>query len=418
MDQLAETMQVLSELQDEIRKAKENGILSPEQIIEIGLKYKSLDTKAKRLFGWQDLNNLLDRPYVTGEAFRCRVKAEEKKLKELSYSNDNIKEDVNEENSVEKQMIDLYKERTKTRDSFNSYRRLIREEARIDSFKESIIEAIRQMKPLPSINTPVIPESGSEAILMLADMHIGVKCNNFYNKYNSEIAYKRLSKAITDTMEYCKQNNVTKLNVINMGDMIHGIIHTDARLEQEFDIIQQITTAAEYITQALNKLLELPVEIHYYSVLDNHSRVMANKSEHIEKESLSKLIDWYIKARLENSRIIFEKNELDDGLGMLTLSNNKKVVFAHGHEDNINSSFSNFVGATKQFIDYALLAHYHSEKMKAFQGFKVIVSGSMVGTEQYALSRRLFGVPSQTLLIWDNLNNLHNISIDLSDIQE
>ena len=59
-----------------------------------------------------------------------------------------------------------------------------------------------------------------------------------------------------------------------------------------------------------------------------------------------------------------------------------------------------------------LLGHYHSEKAKSFQGAKVFVNGSIVGTEQYALSKRLFSNPSQTLLIFKE-NSLNNISIDL-----
>ena len=54
-----------------------------------------------------------------------------------------------------------------------------------------------------------------------------------------------------------------------------------------------------------------------------------------------------------------------------------------------------------------------SEKTKTFNGLKVIVNGSIVGTEQYALSKRLFSEPSQTLLIF-NGNNLINVSINLS----
>ena len=37
-------------------------------------------------------------------------------------------------------------------------------------------------------------------------------------------------------------------------------------------------------------------------------------------------------------------------------------------------------------------------------GAKVIVNGSVCGTEQYAFSKRLFGDPEQTLMIFDGIN--------------
>lgn len=424
MEIKVENLEELLKLKKDIQEDLAKGNISLDKAINYGIRYRQLDSYIKRnVYGWEDLNNEIGHLFACGEAYRNKVFREIKNNhrieQNLSYNKNEIKENVSDEDGFEKQLAELYKERTKARDTFNSYRRLLREDARIESFKESIINAIKTLPPLPAVDDLVITHNGAEAILMIADMHIGVKCNNFYNKYDSTIAYKRLMKTIDTAIAYCKLHNVTRLNVLNMGDNIHGIIHTNARIEQEFDVTQQIITAAEYLVQALDRLQRnVNAEIHYYSVLDNHSRVIANKSEHIEKENLSKIIDWHLRTRFLNEkgcRIIFEDNELDEGLGYLELNNGKKVVFAHGHEDNINNSFSNFIGATKQFIDYALLAHYHSEKMKSFQGFKVIVSGSLVGTEQYAISKRLFGSPSQTLLIFEN-GNLINVSIDLSNI--
>ena len=53
-----------------------------------------------------------------------------------------------------------------------------------------------------------------------------------------------------------------------------------------------------------------------------------------------------------------------------------------------------------------------SNKLKEFQGCRVIVSGSIVGTEQYAFSKRLFSKASQTLLIFED-ENLIDIKINL-----
>lgn len=255
-----------------------------------------------------------------------------------------------------------------------------------------------------------------EAVLLLSDLHIGVDCNNFYNTYNVEVAKERLNRLADYTIIYCNTHKVNKLNILNLGDLIHGVLHVSARVEQQMDVISQVMTASELISQFLIKVLNNVNCNHivYRSCSDNHARLIADKTQHIEKENLGKLIDWYIEERLHNTGIVFAKDNLDYSLGYFTLLNGKKCVFAHGHLDSIDKSLQNFVGATKQFIDYGFLSHYHSEKVKTFQGYTVFVNGSVVGTEQYALSKRLFSAPSQKLIIFED-GNVLDISIDLSN---
>ena len=137
---------------------------------------------------------------------------------------------------------------------------------------------------------------------MFSDLHLGVDCNNFYNKYNPEIAVKRVSRLVDRTIKYCKANDISRLTVINMGDMIHGIIHTNARIEAGLSVTEQIIKASEIISQALNRLQESASEVIYRSVVDNHARAMANKHEHIEKENFNKIIDWFVEERLKDSK--------------------------------------------------------------------------------------------------------------------
>ena len=47
-----------------------------------------------------------------------------------------------------------------------------------------------------------------------------------------------------------------KLNFLNLGDDIQGIIHVTSRLEEEVDVIQQVMIASEISADALNKLQE------------------------------------------------------------------------------------------------------------------------------------------------------------------
>ena len=317
------------------------------------------------------------------------------------------------EYSDEQEFVDQYKVITQNRDILNSYRKMIRDSARIDSFKDYLKECISELPKLPNFPYSIkVRTIGTEAVALLSDLHMGVNCDNFYNKYNLEVAIERLNKWTDNVLHYCDIMNVNKFHILNLGDMIHGLIHTSARVEQQFDVVSQIINAAELIAKALNKLSQAPIEILYRSCTDNHSRAVADLHSHIEQENFHRLIDWYLEERLAGTSIKFVNDNLDKSMGLFELENGKLVGFAHGHHDSINVSFQNFIGATKKFVDYICLGHYHCEKVKSFQGSTIIVNGSIVGTEQYANSKRLYSDPSQLLLIFDGNNRL-NISINL-----
>lgn len=370
---------------------------------------------------WNKLANFLG--LKSGESYRCWFKYKEKSNKFSQECCNKFDKEKTSSIPTDTKYIELYKQQTKTRDYLNAYRRTLRDEARIESLKDSIEACISKLKRLPKVRSnhelDMKKLSGNEAVLLLSDLHVGVECNNFYNKYNIDIAARRLSKLQDEVVHYCNLNDIDILNILNLGDMIHGIIHITSRIESQVDVIEQVMVAAELLSDFLNGLSNRlnSTELVYRSCTDNHSRVIADKSQHIEKENLSKLIDWYIKARLKNTTIVFDDNNIDDSLGLFTLISGKKCIFTHGHLDSIDKSLQNFIGATHEFINYAFFGHYHCEKMKSFQDYRVFINGSIVGVEQYALSKRLFSRPSQKLIIFNNKdNNIIDISIDL-DVQ-
>ena len=381
---------------------KEKGQYTIEELLKIGVMFKSLPLKKRN---WASLHQLLGVYNFSAEAYRHRVE------RYIKSNPDKIEPDT--EGDI---FRNDYLEKQKVRDWYNAYRRDIREEARIENLVDEIKLTVDKLNSLPVIKyeskDDVILDK--EAVLLLSDLHIGVDCNNYYNSYNQNIAKERLEKLLSETIDYCKSNHVKRLNVLNLGDMIAGLIHTNARIEQQMDVAEQVMVAAEYISQFLNELQKGVPEVTYRSVYDNHSRLVANKNEHIEKEQLSRIIDWFIKERLKGTDILFYDNDIDGGIGTLTLNNGQKMIFAHGHQDGRNSSYQNFIGLTQQWVDYICLAHYHNPASKDFQGCKVFINGSIVGTEQYAFGKRLFTKPSQKLLIFrKDSKTIQDIDINL-----
>jgi len=387
---------------------KKPGFYTKEEQIKIGLKLKELPVKDRN---WASLVKVL--------GLSCSPNAFDHRVRYYIKNHPDSNPDSCKSETEEEIYRGDYIEEQKVRDWFNAYRRGIREETRIENLKDEIKHAADKFSakaPLISLtcDRPKI-NGGKEAVLLFSDLHIGVDCQNYVNTYNFEVAKKRVAELIEKTIEYCKSNNVNILHFINMGDMIEGIIHTNSRIEAQFDVAEQIEQAGELVAETVYELQKAAPELTYSSVFDNHSRAIANKNEHIEKEQFSRLIDWHVKTRLENTNITFRENKIDGGVGDLTLMNGKKCIFAHGHQDGRNNSFQNMVGLTRSWVDYIFLAHYHNPAVKDYQGCKVFINGSIVGSESYAFGRRLFSKASQKLIIFsEDAGNDDIQDIDIS----
>ena len=226
--------------------------LTKDDVYEIGKKHRELP-KSERSWAWvADLIHWKG----TGESLRGFVL---RRMKEEGLVDSPV--DLNNEDSLVKKRAELYRERQQVRDEWSTYNRMMREDARIETFKEAIQDAARVQKPFKKVSYHGSTLVDVEAIAMLSDLHIGVEFDDFCNRYNLEIAKQRVSKYVDDVRRYCTLHKVKRLNVVNLGDLISGIIHTTIRLEQEFDVISQIMNASEILAGILNDLQDVAPEV-------------------------------------------------------------------------------------------------------------------------------------------------------------
>ena len=222
----------------------------------------------------------------------------------------------------------------------------------------------------------------------------------------------------------CLLYNVKRLHVLDLGDEIHGLIHNGSRLSQEYDVAEQVMIASELIAQAIARFRIGASEVVYHSCLDNHSRMMANYKDSKDTENFGRIIAFYLRSRFAGDRkVSLAEDHIDPSLGMFDLENGETVMYAHGHLDNPTQAVQEISGIVNSMRDgrvrrvsYFTVGHYHSEKMKAYQGVRVIVNGSGCGTDEYAFSKRLVSKPSQTMLVFDGDNLIENrIGLDIRE---
>ena len=395
---------------------KKPGEYTEEELLTIGLAHKDLPISDK---SWEEVVKVLGinksgeqyRKWILGERYKRNLVDKNPKVLDDKTVSEVTSEDVS--GSLIEQKHNLEKERMRLRDERTSINRTLRNEARLERFIQTVQEVAHQYKDLPTVVKGVVNWNipTTEAVYGLSDLHLGPIVENYLNTYNYEEAVARVNKIASDVIFYCRLHNVSTLHFLNLGDLIAGIIHPTIRLEQEYDVIEQVMRVSELVAELVNTLQQAAPRVTYRSVVDNHARVMPDKNQHIELENLNRIVDLFVEERLKKTDVEFVKDNLDIGIGHFRLESGKHFFFMHGHEDKKTSVVQDMMGLTHIFPDYIMMAHYHNSAEHTFQGAKLFVTGSVIGTDQYAFGKRLFGQPEQKLLIFDRRNNVIDIDI-------
>ena len=329
---------------------------------------------------------------------------------EKGYSDASEGEDNEVSEEIDRKKDELYVQQVKTRDQLREYRKLLRDEARVENIQDIFIEAaniISKEKPL-RLNTYPTTTGDRVAVLQLADWHFSELVNNFMNTYDHDIFDERINKLTTDVIRYAKLMDVGTVKVLNNGDLISGSLHVSTRVSENEDAVYQTMYVAETIAVMLSEIAKEVSKVEFYSVTDNHSRLNKNKKEHIEKESLSRFIPWHLKTRLkeiEDISIVDNKiNGVDEfDIGMFDIFH-EKALFTHGHNGKLGTMIPDLSLMTRTFPIAVFTAHLHRNFEDEVHSIDLIMSPSGIGTGEYAKDIRKSSKARQKMTIYENNN--------------
>ena len=208
-------------------------------------------------------------------------------------------EEIPEISEYMQQKIELQKERIKISDERVQTNAYIRQLAREETIKEIASKCAQEMNSKKLLEAPkeLYISGKNAAILQLSDIHYGLVVDNYWNKYNPDIAKNKISQLRDKVIQYCEFNDVSDLYITELGDAIAGRIHETIKYQSRFDVITQIMQISEIIAEMITDLSK-HFKIHYYCCLDNHSRLEPNKKAALDLESLARIIPWYLKERV------------------------------------------------------------------------------------------------------------------------
>lgn len=114
-------------------------------------------------------------------------------------------------------------------------------------------------------------------------------------------------------------------------------------------------------------------------------------------ENFERLMFKYIELRLPN--VTVATNGLED---WITFKVKDQLVFmTHGDKDSLNNVKLHAVNLLGKVPDRIYLGHIHHMNIKDDNGTEIIVNGSIVSTDEYAMGLRCTSKPYQVLQIFD-----------------
>lgn len=303
---------------------------------------------------------------------------------------------------LEQKRLEFEKEKIKFQDQRREYYKLVRGSARDEHIYDLIREAAENLHNKQPFEWQPISTSSSNkhGVALWSDWHSEIDVDNFLNTFNKTEFKKRINKLVDKTIEYGMCHDIQTLHVFNLGDLFSGVIRNTLRIMSNENIVTQTMYISELIADILYQYACSFKEVKFYNVIDNHSRVVANKNDSLNLENFSRFVPWYVQTRLadvQNVHII--NNALDEEIAIVDICG--YTCFAvHGHCDKITNVVSNLSMMTKKIPDYVFMAHYHHNASNEFHGCEVVVNPSLVGADDYSKSIRKTSKPAQKFMVF------------------
>ena len=313
-----------------------------------------------------------------------------------------ILEEVSADENKDDALMALKLERYKLADErtqANAYYRRLSREQTIKEIAIEVADKISSKKILPQFDIAHRANDSKEAILCISDWHYGMDFTNYWNNYNPDIARERIVKLQDMVTKTIVDEGISRLHIVNLGDMIAGRIHLTIRLESRIDVITQTIEVSEILAEFIHALSQY-TKIDYYDCADNHSRLEPNKKEALNLETLQRIIPWYLQTRLSNQNdiTIHTNNRYGEDIINFNIFD-YKIAGVHGDKDRPIDIVNNINLLTKEHFDMILTAHLHHFSADEKDDTLIISNGSLMGTDTYSKNLRLYSRPSQNLII-------------------
>lgn len=374
---------------------------------------------------WEEIADIINKEFRLDEseyrseaAYRKPYQQAKRFLDSNAFGNVSDEDKYFKELRIQKQ--ELKKEKQKLFDERTGLNKLLREQSRREELFDIVKRAIDEYEPIIFDYSPSsIIDSDSDIIIQLTDVHVGVDIISPLNTFNSEILKSRLEKYLNEIFEIRNTHNSKNAFLILGGDMIQGLIHTNARIEAKENVVEQIKKVSDIVGNFINQLRYEFSNVFVYTTPGNHARSTASKEESVRGENFDLLIPYVLKKDFKNvDNVFIEDNALDINIATLNVRG-WNIYASHGDKDNERTIVYNMTKLARRagfaLPDICYLGHRHTNGLTTVDGVKVVQSGCCDGMDSYAIDGRFVGAPEQMVSVITEkrrIKALYDIQLD------
>lgn len=309
---------------------------------------------------------------------------------------------------MDSKIVELRKERQRFFDQRREYNKLLTLSGRQEHLYEALINSAGDLvNTVGKMYDGDIPDKGTsdnEAVLILTDWHYGMKTDNVFNKYNTQICRERVKKVIDSAKNRLLLHKCKRLHIAILGDLYHGAIHTSARVASEELVCDQIMQVSEILAQSVGELSKYVDDVFVYMTYGNHGRTVQSKKDNIHRDNMERIIPWWLTERLAHMGVdnVIVTPDTETEFIFITAAGHE-LCASHGDIDIARTAprllSTLFQKKCGKNVEYILLADKHHRESFEELGVTAQICGALCGTDDYANEKRLYSTPSQLLLI-------------------
>jgi hypothetical protein len=324
------------------------------------------------------------------------------------------------------------------RESKKKYAEVLRQRAVedrvVDVFRERLESFVPTARP-PLVTVPRAslragrrPEA---AVLMVSDTHVGQVVSrsqtNGFGDYCPKVYCERLFYLQESVIEVLGQspNGIDELNVLLMGDIVHGLLNHGAEREDTLLVADQFQLATWTLHQFLCALaLHVPT-LKVTTVVGNHGRWPHQRKMPTSNRfsNLDHLVYSALQLSITTHGVTNITIDLNDAPRQILDIKNSRFLIAHGDHlrggdkqfgvpihsmsRDVNATSQRYAAAEEKPVDYFLVGDKHRSMSLPLARGEFIINGSMVGVDEFAMvfcpsepMQMLFAVDSVMRKTW------------------
>jgi len=319
-----------------------------------------------------------------------------------------------------RESVKLAKQKQSFQDRSRIERKTFREYARLDNavttLSSKILEVLRENKFHKSVKTH--PKKGKAVgVVHFSDLHFNELVSLPNNKFDFEVASKRIKRHIEAAKSYFSTQHITNVVVALTGDLINSDRRLDELLSNSTNRAQAVFIATDILQQAIIDLNQ-SYNVTIACVSGNEARVHKEYgwTDILATDNYDFTIFNMLRALFMGTKISFVSGDPME-IVLNVAGQNLLLLHGHGsitakHESSVNQIKGRYASRGIN-IDYVISGHIHSARI----GDTYARSSSLVGANDYSeKALNLSGRASQNLYVFYNNGNRDGIKVDLQNV--